>query len=111
MDGHVLEDPLIEYAFGFGMRKCPGRQFADATTWLYIASVLAVFDTRKAKGENGEEISVRLEYDPALSLVQYVHSLCRTPHSCAHLYSEPMPFACALMPRDHQMLEHILQQY
>ncbi|KAI0031950.1 cytochrome P450 [Vararia minispora EC-137] len=93
-DGHVIEDPLIEYAFGFGMRKCPGRQFADATTWLYVASVLAVFDIQKMKDESGDEIPVELKYDPALSLVH-----------------EPMPFTCALVPRDDQTLGYILQHY
>ena len=29
-----------------GIRICPGRHFADATVWLIVASVLAVFDIK-----------------------------------------------------------------
>ncbi|EMD36560.1 hypothetical protein CERSUDRAFT_95847 [Gelatoporia subvermispora B] len=37
------KDPA-RVAFGFGRRICPGRYFADASLFLFIASILHVFD-------------------------------------------------------------------
>ena len=72
-----LDIPLpSSYVFGFGrryalrvpfllaqwntehvdaFRVCPGQAFADATLWLAIVRILAVFDIRKPLGPNGEE--------------------------------------------------------
>ena len=40
MDPHVL-------SFGFGRRICPGKEFADASLYLYIAMSLSVFNITK----------------------------------------------------------------
>jgi cytochrome P450 len=69
-DGRVLEDPVLEYAFGFGTRKCPGRHFADSTMWLYIVTVLAVCDIRHAKDKEGREVKVEGKLFEERSLVQ-----------------------------------------
>ncbi|KAI0027362.1 cytochrome P450 [Vararia minispora EC-137] len=73
-EGRVIDDPQMEYAFGYGSRRCPGRHFADATLWLYMASVLAFFEIRKTKNEDGKEIPVDGEYK-AVGLFKYVLSL------------------------------------
>ncbi|KAI0033190.1 cytochrome P450 [Vararia minispora EC-137] len=91
-DGHVLEDPILDYAFGYGTRRCPGRHFADATLWLYVASVLAFFNIRKAKDENGNEIPVDGKYEPT------------------NLIHQPLPFSCTLVPRDRNILERVFQK-
>jgi hypothetical protein len=39
-------------------RVCPGRYMGDATVWASIASLLAVFDFKKARDAEGNEINV-----------------------------------------------------
>src|SRR5260221_9008340 len=51
-----INDPsLIPLAFGAGKRICPGRHFVDATLFILAASVLAVFDVSRPKGESASE--------------------------------------------------------
>jgi cytochrome P450 len=51
-----INDPsIISLAFGAGKRICPGRHFVDATLFIIAASVLAVFDVSKPKGESAFE--------------------------------------------------------
>ncbi|KAI0029082.1 cytochrome P450 [Vararia minispora EC-137] len=92
-EGRVVDDPLLDYAFGYGTRKCPGRHFADATLWLYIATVLTFFKICKATDENGREIPVDGRFEPR----SVVHG--------------PLPFSCTLVPRDGRALERVLQQH
>jgi cytochrome P450 len=57
-------DPsMISLAFGAGKRICPGRHFVDATLFILAASVLAVFDVSKPKGEaeSDENVSGLIE--------------------------------------------------
>nr|BAK09432.1 cytochrome P450 [Postia placenta] len=51
-----------EFTFGFGRRICPGRHAADASLWLAISSILAMFSIEKAKDENGNEIPIPGDY-------------------------------------------------
>ncbi|THH03724.1 hypothetical protein EW145_g6055 [Phellinidium pouzarii] len=53
---HRVIDPASA-VFGFGRRICPGRHFAEASIWLAIANILAVFDISPALDDNGREIS------------------------------------------------------
>jgi hypothetical protein len=39
-------------------RECVGQHFAKDTLWILTASVLATFDFKKAKDENGNEIPI-----------------------------------------------------
>ncbi|KZT03206.1 cytochrome P450 [Laetiporus sulphureus 93-53] len=48
---------LRKFVFGFGRRLCPGRQFADSTIWLAIASILAMLDISKASDTAGNVIT------------------------------------------------------
>jgi cytochrome P450 len=48
---------MIPLAFGAGKRICPGRHFVDATLFILAASVLAVFDVSKPKGEAESDAS------------------------------------------------------
>jgi cytochrome P450 len=51
-----INDPsLIPLAFGAGKRICPGRHFADATLFILVSSVLAVFDVSNPKGSTSEK--------------------------------------------------------
>lgn len=56
-----VRDPSVA-AFGFGRRICPGRFMAVDSIWITIASVLSVFEIRKAVGEDGKEITPDGEY-------------------------------------------------
>ncbi|KAI0334310.1 cytochrome P450 [Cubamyces sp. BRFM 1775] len=80
-----LDIPLpSSYVFGFGRRVCPGQAFADATAWLAIVRILAVFDIRKPLDPNGEE---------------------KTPPAAffSGFTSQPMPFECRIVPRSEKV--------
>ena len=62
-------DPT-EYAFGFGRRICPGRHFAQASFFIYCASVLHVFDIMPPKDRDGNPMP--MEYKAKDDLLSYV---------------------------------------
>ncbi|KAJ7512087.1 cytochrome P450 [Mycena galericulata] len=66
--------------YGFGRRACAGRSMADASIWIAIASILAVFRISKAKDSVGNTIEVPDEYIDGL-------------------VTAPVPFECAIVPR------------
>uniref|UniRef100_A0A1Y1K2G7 Cytochrome P450 n=1 Tax=Photinus pyralis TaxID=7054 RepID=A0A1Y1K2G7_PHOPY len=43
-------------AFGFGRRVCPGKYLADASIFLTVAQLVAVFEVSKALDDEGREI-------------------------------------------------------
>lgn len=77
-----------EIAFGYGRRSCAGRFFADASVYTVIAQLLAVFDIRKARDADGNEIPVKLE-------------------SVAGMLNRPKPFAWKIEPRSLQHAEFL----
>ncbi|KAL9011591.1 MAG: hypothetical protein Q9173_003579 [Seirophora scorigena] len=50
-----------EVAFGYGRRSCAGRFFADASVYIAVAQMLAVFRVGKATDARGNEVPVKLE--------------------------------------------------
>ncbi|KAJ6488265.1 cytochrome P450 [Mycena vitilis] len=48
------EPDIGSLPFGFGRRICPGMHLADASVWIYAASVLWAFDIRMKSGDKGE---------------------------------------------------------
>ncbi|CAE6417961.1 unnamed protein product, partial [Rhizoctonia solani] len=42
----VGADTPSTHAFGFGRRSCPGNHYAEASLFILIASILAVFDIK-----------------------------------------------------------------
>ncbi|TFY80566.1 hypothetical protein EWM64_g3446 [Hericium alpestre] len=77
-------------AFGFGRRICPGMHIADSSVFLYIASMLYLFDVVKAKDEDGGDIEPKVEYDGFIS--------------------QPSPFKCRLVPRSAEVEEMIARE-
>ncbi|KAJ6523882.1 cytochrome P450 [Mycena vulgaris] len=76
-----VRDP--QAAFGFGRRICPGRHMAMSSSWITIASILAVFDITRAVGDDGEVIEPSFEYSSGLT-------------------SAPLPFKCSIRPRSRE---------
>ena len=92
-DGDVIDDPLLDYAFGFGIRyayssaspdyllswlhdiyatrRCPGKHFAEAMLWNFIATILSAFQIKHVKGIDGMDIPVLEQYDNS-GIVWYV---------------------------------------
>ncbi|KIK53485.1 hypothetical protein GYMLUDRAFT_250310 [Collybiopsis luxurians FD-317 M1] len=48
--------------YGFGRRICIGRSMGDATVWIAIVLILAVFDIKKARDKFGKEIEVHEQF-------------------------------------------------
>lgn len=49
-----------------------GKYLADASIWIAMVSILAVFDMNKAKDEFGREIDVVPEYTPGVIMCVYL---------------------------------------
>jgi len=82
--------------FGFGRRNCVGRYVADASVWAGIVSMLAVFNIRKAKDEQGKDIEVEPQWTTGLAI-------------------HPRPFTCCIEPRfpelDSEKLTQMIQAF
>ncbi|QRW22858.1 cytochrome P450 family protein [Rhizoctonia solani] len=67
--------------FGWGRRICPGQYIAEASLFIAVASMLAAFTIKKARDENGREITPTTKAKES-SLVYH-----------------PAPFKCDIQPR------------
>jgi len=74
--------------WGWGRRACPGRQLAEASLFITVASLVAVFDIKHAKDSNGQEMPVRDEFTSGF-------------------VRKPLPFKCAVTTRSRQARELI----
>jgi len=71
----------VNAVFGWGRRICPGRHLADASIWLAIARILAVFNISPTKDAEGRVIEPK---------IKYITGLTRHPEL----------FLCDIHPRD-----------
>jgi hypothetical protein len=96
------DDPTLALVFGVGKRICPGRHFVDATLFIVIASVLAVFNVTKANDENGREIPVQVTTAVGNGIVMYVRIIARKRflELTVRLPRHPGKFECSISPRD-----------
>ncbi|KAG1804990.1 cytochrome P450 [Suillus plorans] len=78
-----LNDDTVNVAFGAGRRICVGRYIADASIWSAMVSILAIFDIKKCKDEQGNDINVN-------------------PKFTAGITSYPLPFPCLFVPRQKE---------
>ncbi|KAL1938291.1 hypothetical protein VTO73DRAFT_11742 [Trametes versicolor] len=74
--------PPSSFVFGFGRRACPGQALADASIWLAIANIVALFDILKPVDKAGMEYTPPAKFTSAFS-------------------SEPESFACRIVPRSN----------
>jgi cytochrome P450 len=63
-DRYLRGEPFPPGNFGFGRRKCPGNLLALASVYIFLATVMAIFEIKKAVGPEGEV----LEPDVGLSI-------------------------------------------
>ncbi|KAF8135168.1 CyP450 monooxygenase [Boletus edulis] len=80
VDGQLTDD-IGEQQYGFGRRICVGKYLAEASVWIAMVSILAVFDAKKAKDEQGREIDVVPEYTPGVIIHPKPYPFCITPRS------------------------------
>ncbi|KAH7922956.1 cytochrome P450 [Leucogyrophana mollusca] len=66
--------------FGFGRRACPGRFFAETSTWAGVVTMLATLHFEKAKDAQGRDVEVRNEFTTGITL-------------------HPVPFRCSIKVR------------
>ncbi|KAK0484584.1 cytochrome P450 [Armillaria novae-zelandiae] len=85
--GSVLLNNVPEprqFAFGYGRRVCPGRNFAENILWVNIATLLSVFDIRRPDGQ-------------------------KEPRIFSHMgLMKPEPFECLFVPRSEGRLNQLL---
>jgi len=67
-------------AFGYGRRSCPGRDVAQGSVWICIASILATFNISKSVDEKGVTLEPSGEYTSGM-------------------LSHPLPYRCEIRPR------------
>jgi len=83
-EGHA-QDPRT-YSFGFGRRVCPGKQLADNSIFIFVASILSVFTISKEIDKFGNEIPVQPSFGEGL-------------------VSHPDPYKCCIVPRSRAAIE------
>ncbi|OSX56954.1 hypothetical protein POSPLADRAFT_1158493 [Postia placenta MAD-698-R-SB12] len=85
MDRETAEarDPR-KMVFGFGRRICPGQDFADASIWIAIASIVATLDIGVTTDEAGKQAPPTGSFVPGL-------------------VSHPEEFSCKITPRSEQV--------
>ncbi|PVF97871.1 cytochrome P450 [Serendipita vermifera] len=69
--------------WGWGRRICPGKDFADAEVWLFIAQSLATLEFLPPLDANGNEIAPKKEF---------------TSGSISH----PIPYECRIRPQNER---------
>ena len=80
---HGGEPAPAGLGFGFGRRVCPGKHLAEASLWIVVANVLALFDIEPIKDKQGRELVPEARFTTALT-------------------SHPEPFQCRIKPRSEK---------
>ncbi|KAI0790121.1 cytochrome P450 [Irpex lacteus] len=76
--------------FGFGRRRCPGEQLADASAFLLMAYIVATMDISPGKDADGKELWPSGEFHSGFVL-------------------HPKPFKCSIRPRGEKAVQMIRQ--
>ncbi|KAJ6457811.1 cytochrome P450 [Mycena vitilis] len=70
-------------AFGFGRRICPGRDMAQWSVWITVASILATFNITKSLDDKGVPIDPSGEYTSGMLIYSVAHECDISPRSSA----------------------------
>lgn len=89
LNGTNEPDPR-DHIFGYGKRMCPGRNLAEGTLWLGIASILAAFNITPELDKAGVPILPDAEYTSGVM-------------------SRPKDFRCIILPRSERVYEMVRQ--
>jgi len=79
-DPETAELDPYKYVFGFGRRICAGVNFADATLYIAVVSILSQFTISKPLDENGNEVELDVLFTTGV-------------------ISRPEPFKCTIRAR------------
>lgn len=60
-DRYARGEPYPVGNFGFGRRKCPGNYLALASVYIFLATMLAIFDVEKVVGPDGKVVEPKAE--------------------------------------------------
>ncbi|KAF8686461.1 cytochrome P450 [Rhizoctonia solani] len=82
LDPQVPKPP----AFGFGRRSCPGVHMAESTLFITMATLLALFDIRPVRDQEGNEVLPQINMR-SNALVSY-----------------PADFECSITPRSENAM-------
>ncbi|KZT39769.1 cytochrome P450 [Sistotremastrum suecicum HHB10207 ss-3] len=75
----------VSHHFGFGRRICPGMWNAEASVFISIATVLAIFDIRLPEDKVSRERTLNVEYTTGMISHPGPFDLKITPRSMANL--------------------------
>ncbi|KAI0083867.1 cytochrome P450 [Irpex rosettiformis] len=87
-EGRTPQNDPRDVAFGFGRRICPGKDFAENSLWITVASIFYAFKISPAVDDKGVPITIDLEY---------------REHGVRH----PKPFECDILPRNETSVDLI----
>lgn len=77
---------------------CAGKSMALDTIWIAIASVLSVYNIKKAVDERGNVITPQVKLKPGT--VRYVYASVKyEDDALTPVISHPAPFECVIEPR------------
>lgn len=106
----------IIYSVGFTLsnntiRICPGRFLADASLFVTVSTILAVFNLSKAVDANGNVITPAFEYTSGtLRSVQFVLDISIAADRTSR-FSHPVPFKCMITARSRKAEALILNSH
>ena len=60
-------EPVLQAPFGFGRRVCPGKQLAQASVWIALATLIMAVDIEGVVGEDGWQVIPEVEFSSGLS--------------------------------------------
>ena len=64
-NGKELADIVNSNIFGWGRRLCPGKEMAEGSIFISIATTLAVFTATRPRDKEGHEYDPEIRWSPA----------------------------------------------
>ena len=79
-------------------RICPGRHLADVNIWLAIATILSLFNVKKMKDDDGQEITPEVGMTSGLTRFEtHIPSQIQDDDTIS---SHPEPYKCFVQLRN-----------